>query len=178
MAHSTAEEWKINTGNQIVYSVLVDAKKGPMKGHDLHIHNNSPLLPYVGQPGWVIEAPEWAATNTTTNQQVARWIPCTTHAELLWKLLRMDTSLYRARWTQPSKTNQRTVLYPDATVRGEDFGWDFTQIIAVLNSGDCEWYIERLDVSSEDNRLQWSRAHLQAHDWNRDLVCHRLVEAV
>lgn len=130
-----SNEWIVNTGNSPVYSDMVLSKQTP--SGRMNVFSNRNILPYVGRTGWVIEYPEFEADDP---QKVRRWVPVGARPELLFKLLKPDVSMYRARFAIECSPQY---VYPVSEVFEEEFRWN-NSLLRALVAVDTEgaWEIQ------------------------------------
>ena len=175
MAHSVETDWILNSGNEPVYTKMMGARlSSPV--FTQFVYDTEPLIPYLGQPGWLLEAPEFNVENQSDFGSIF-WLQVFVEREVMWKCIRHDRGLYRVIWTQPHMIDRKTVIYPNAKTRGEDFRWDFTQLRAILHDDKVGWRIERMDTTDDkEQEVVWTPTTVTCSEWNDDMVCHRLVE--
>lgn len=141
-------DWIVNEGNQEVLSAMTAMG---LPGCYKQTYDNRPLCPYVGKPGWVIEAPEYAEESTfpslaaIEDRPIQYWARVFSEDSVLRRLLHLDTGLYRARWSFSLKHGNDFFLYSSACVRGvSDLKYDHNRIAYHAAQEPHLWDVEEL----------------------------------
>lgn len=116
----------------------------------MNVFSNKNILPYVGRSGWVIEYPEF---ETDDPKRVERWVRVKSKPELLFKLLKADTSMYRARFASDCSPQY---IYPVAEVKDSDFRWNNALLRALVSVDTTGAWAPQQFV---DDRPEWVNVH-------------------
>lgn len=128
--------WTTNLDNRPVLSERVQVR---CTGQELYSNLN--LFPYVGQPGWVIETPEYSPHPYNKNVTVITdWmlVPEQMQPGLMFRLLEADQGLYRARWLYAGGQDDSGWLYPDSMTNGDVLTWDHSMLAGLFDVDSWE----------------------------------------
>lgn len=157
--------WTTNLDNHPVLSERLAVKT---TGQEFYSNRN--LTPYVGQPGWVIEAPEYSEHPYNKHvTAITDWVlvPEQMKPGLMRTLLEADTGLYRARWLYPGGQDESGWLYPDSVTNGDVLHWDHSRLQALFDLST--WMAEYLTLKG-----LWYPCQVGAQPVWQPSNCHRI----